>query len=157
MRDPQALPMVPLGRTAAAAGGAVVQLGHAAAVGGAPEQAGTVEPARAADAAVEQMLEDMAPDPNRPIPPARYTTFLVDKLGLGDSIFDKSYAKPLLNGAAVKERVLPRAEGGDFRRIMQAQEEWLVRHGYCATEECSSEVERALSKHLADTFPEYAG
>jgi hypothetical protein len=56
--------------------------------------------------------------------------------------------KPLLDGVAMKN-ALPRIpEGPAFRKVMEEQESWITSHPGGGVE--------FLTKHLTDTFPEYA-
>lgn len=44
----------------------------------------------------------------------QWVSLLIDRLGLDDAIFDKNYAKPLLNGTQIKQRALPGVRGEEF-------------------------------------------
>jgi hypothetical protein len=56
--------------------------------------------------------------------------------------------KPLLDGVAMK-KALPRIpEGPAFRKVMEEQESWITSHPGGGVD--------FLTKHLSETFPEYA-
>ena len=75
---------------------------------------------------------------------------MVDRLHLDKAIS----IEPLLNGSQIQQRVLPKARDEAFKQIMEAQEEWQVRHGYYAP--VDKNYEARLIDHLRDAFPEYA-
>jgi len=87
----------------------------------------------------------------------QWVSMLEDQLGLDDVIFDKNYSKPLLNGSQIQQRALPRVQGENFKRIMEAQEEWQVRNfspeSFDDTDRNNTEA--ALVEYLVLTFPEY--
>ena len=88
----------------------------------------------------------------------QWETLLVDRLGLDDTIFDKNYPKPLLNGSQLQQRALPGVHGEGFKQIMEAQEEWQVRHGCSgAAADNRNNREAKLIDYLVQTFPEYTG
>ena len=88
----------------------------------------------------------------------RWVAMMEDQLGLDDGIFDKKFSKPLLNGSQLQQSVLPRVHGEDFKRIMEAQEEWQVRN-FCSgapdDDTDRGNREAALIDYLVHKFPEY--
>jgi hypothetical protein len=81
----------------------------------------------------------------------QWITWMVDRLHLDQALS----IEPLLNGSQIQQRVLPNARDEAFKQIMEAQEEWQVRHGYAARADNNHEAR--LIDHLRDAFPEYAG
>ena len=89
-----------------------------------------------------------------------WVTTIEDRLHLGELLRDTKSVKPLLNGSQVQERALPGVHGGGFKQIMEAQEEWQIRHGISRSDdEAASDGDKAESQliaYLIATFPEYA-
>lgn len=89
-----------------------------------------------------------------------WVTAIEDRLHLGEILRDTKSVKPLLNGSQVQERALPGVHGGGFKLIMEAQEEWQIRHGFCHSDAVAAsdgdKAESQLIDYLVDTFPEYA-
>lgn len=99
-------------------------------------------------------------------------TLVEERLGLNMLFFDDSkkarkmplMIPPLLNGSDIQQRALVNLQSGPaFRKIMQAQEEWQVRHCWAGDDDESSadddddeDKETALIEYLVQTFPEYA-
>jgi tRNA nucleotidyltransferase/poly(A) polymerase len=81
----------------------------------------------------------------------QWITWMVDRLHLDQALS----IEPLLNGSQIQQRVLPYARDEAFKQIMEAQEEWQVRHGYAARADNNHEAR--LIAHLRDAFPEFAG
>ena len=88
-----------------------------------------------------------------------WVTVIEDRLGLGEILGNSKGVKPLLNGAQVLDRALPGVHGEGFKLIMEAQEEWQIRHGItCPPDDAALDVEKTeyqLIDFLVETFPDY--
>lgn len=84
---------------------------------------------------------------------------LIDHLHLGKILQNK--ARPLLNGSQIQQRALQgKIDGRDFKRVVQAMEEWQIRNVFHDLESIDDDTRSLLEAQLIDylvtTFPEYA-
>jgi tRNA nucleotidyltransferase/poly(A) polymerase len=84
-----------------------------------------------------------------------WVTLVEDRLELGAILHDGKSPKPLLNGSQVQERALPGARGVGFKQIMEAQEEWRIRHDMHSST-TDEKLEAGLIRYLIEKFPEFA-
>lgn len=85
--------------------------------------------------------------------------FIEDQLHLRDTLIDKIKPIPLLNGSQIQRVLYGKIDGRDFRQIVQAMEEWQIRHLYDlegAEAEERVEAEEQLIEYLVAEFPKYA-
>mmetsp|Transcript_854 Transcript_854/g.1760 ORF Transcript_854/g.1760 Transcript_854/m.1760 type:complete len:311 (+) Transcript_854:928-1860(+) len=85
---------------------------------------------------------------------------LVNHLHLGTILLDENKPKPLLNGSQIQTALGGQIDGRDFRRVVQASEEWQIRNvGYdldSVDNDKRNEMEVQLVDYLVTTFAEYA-
>ena len=86
--------------------------------------------------------------------------FLVEEqLHLKSLLLDGNKPRPLLNGSEIQQKALHgQINGKDFRRIVEAMEEWQIRHvcNDLERDDSRDHVEAQLIGYLVATFPEYA-
>lgn len=96
----------------------------------------------------------------------RVINMLEGRLGLDASVVFGGHnlaATPLLNGGEIRQHALPNLHGEAFRKIMQAQEDWQIRHCWSCSPmvEEQQEMQRrqgqkdALIDYLKQSFPQY--